>query len=727
MKNKKFQAPFVIPVSLSSKILMYLFLMLVAGCGNSSGGSDKPITTEISDETRAETNAEDNTGVAPLPSQEASSGGQGESAVEAPGLGDGGSEENADSQEEESQSGEGNPQQDDQSSLSDDSGLGGEGEKDEFVAVVEPPCHPLHLKHCLLPYPSDIWSEKDSASATGIRLTIPDNFIDATVMAELPSTFDLQEILNGSTGFSAATSVLFELASPPEMATLPADGGNSIIAINLATGERTPITVQLSEYARSDQVASPVQVIEIFPRSRWQFGQRYVVAVTNAVKNLDGKDYLPSEGFSDLLKGEGDSNYDEALDYLDAAGFAKEFLLSATVFTVRTEEEVTQPLRTLAERVYQGEHPVRGLWVLYGNQSDDIAAIVTGQVRVDTYRTIDGGVDYDRDEAKQQWIDFRLTLPRVANGQSAPVSIYGHGISISKESDFFVSAINAELGIATISIDQPNHGMRAILDDGQVLGLLAPRHLPRQIGMLSHSSLDFMSLLKALNSSLSGLDLLPGEKGVVISPVSGDEVRDGIADIDSSRIYYQGTSLGGVLGSTFLALAPTVKGAFLQVPGSGITRILSYSILWDEFFYKLMPRSANGAQALVLKAAVQHQIDYGDSINFLHYFRSPPVGIPAKPLGIVVAMDDGVVPNNSSMAMAELANLPLVGEELFPMPGLIPAEDFVDGYGVKQIPRINKFLLGVPFIDGLIIHTSFISPEGEKVMEEWLKAIVLAE
>ena len=98
-------------------------------------------------------------------------------------------------------------------------------------------------------------------------MKVPDGFIDAGVEAQLPSTFKVQDILNGSSGFSAGTAVLFELASPPQMDTLPLDGGNSVVAINLLTGERVPVTVKLSEYARSNKVASPSQVIEIFPRS----------------------------------------------------------------------------------------------------------------------------------------------------------------------------------------------------------------------------------------------------------------------------------------------------------------------------------------------------------------------------------------------------------------------------------------------------------------------------
>ena len=37
-------------------------------------------------------------------------------------------------------------------------------------------------------------------------------------------------------------------------------------------------------------------------------------------------------------------------------------------------------------------------------------------------------------------------------------------------------------------------------------------------------------------------------------------------DFDSSRVYYAGQSLGGILGATFVALDPEIKRAVLNVP-----------------------------------------------------------------------------------------------------------------------------------------------------------------
>src|SRR5690606_13298896 len=142
-----------------------------------------------------------------------------------------------------------------------------------------------------------------------------------------------------------------------------------------------------------------------------------------------------------------------------------------------------------------------------------------------------------------------------------------------------------------------------------------------------------------------------------------------IPDLDIDNIFYQSTSLGGVLGATFVALAPELKGAFMQVPGVGITSILSGSELWDLRYSRLEPPSVDGAEALLLKAVMQHRSDYGDRINVVHYIHEPIPGNTAKKLPMVVAKGDGIVPNFSSTAQAIITDTPIIGTHRFDMAG----------------------------------------------------------
>ncbi len=595
----------------------------------------------------------------------------------------------------------------------------------DFYGPLDEPCHPHKVITCALPYPSDIYAYAEESSDTGLRLTFPVGIVRAELLQDVPPSLTPQSVFNGSNGFSAATSVLFELDQEPDLSTIPESGGETVIAYNLDTGERVPLRVQLNEYARSKHVATPSQIMEIYPRSRWDFGNRYVVALTHSLKTIQGENFQPSPGFVQSTAADGSrlSNYYEsAFEFLASMGHSRDSLSAMTFFTVRSEDEVTGPIKELTGYVYEEEHPIRNLDIRYP-WFGWIGATITGDVYVHDFRNEDGGMGYDLTQSSGHWIRFRLTLPRVARRQQVPISIYGHGLTALKESDALVALINASLGIATVSIDHPNHGTRITEDGGYVMSRLHTKYVPMQVGMMVQSSVDFMSLLKAVKSSMSTLDVLPKRMWNLFGAGQSSN-GDGIPEIDTSRIFYQGTSLGGVLGSTFVSLAPDLKGAFLYVTGVGITNILSNSKLWDGVFSNLEPDVASGAEAMILKSAMQHEVDYGDAINFVHYFRHPPASSTAKPVVIAAGLDDYVVPNLSTIAMAEIAQLPLVGKELFAIPGVEKQDDFSDGYGVLQL---NPLFNVKGELRGLMAHMSFIRLDVNVAMKRWIKQVVLEE
>jgi pimeloyl-ACP methyl ester carboxylesterase len=52
---------------------------------------------------------------------------------------------------------------------------------------------------------------------------------------------------------------------------------------------------------------------------------------------------------------------------------------------------------------------------------------------------------------------------------------------------------------------------------------------------------------------------------------------NGTGDLDASRVSFVGQSLGAIVGTSFLALEPTVNVGLLSVPGGGIARMLEAS------------------------------------------------------------------------------------------------------------------------------------------------------
>ncbi|HVK99671.1 MAG TPA: hypothetical protein VM553_07665 [Dongiaceae bacterium] len=588
-------------------------------------------------------------------------------------------------------------------------------------------CNPLSIATCALPFPSDYWSEASSASPTGRVINISDDVLRPEVFAQLPAVdgFTPQQVFDGTHGFSAASAVVFEFVHRPDITSLPVDGGSAVLAFDLTSGEAVEIRTQLSAFARGRNVSAPSEVLEIYPRGRWSFGHRILIAVT---KDLS----VPGEtaDFTDLRaqfpEGSPQSEYlAELTQALTSFNLDTANIRNATLFTVRDQNEVVEPMRRLVNQTFANEHPIRNLQTTYLRYGANKIARVTGELRTDNYRTNNGigAVDFNA-TPKEQWIPFRLTLPKASRTQGrVPVAFYAHGLGGDKESDFTVSGMNAELGVATFSVDFPNHGARSGADGGQVFNILNIAQLATVIGMMTQDTFDFAAAHKALRG-LADLDVVRNRASLT----GCWQCPDGIPDIDPTNVFMEGTSLGGVLGSSYATLSPDLKGALFHVTGVGITSILSNSALWDGVFSQLEPPAANGAEALMLRGAVQQALDYGDSINYIDLMRSPANGQGPRPLLVITGKGDAIVPNNGSIALARILDMPLVGRKYYEMPGVITADDYdANGYGIRQYPPLTqdfKFILG-SFLTNASAHGIFLWPNARRHQQEWIERFVL--
>jgi hypothetical protein len=102
-------------------------------------------------------------------------------------------------------------------------------------------------------------------------------------------------------------------------------------------------------------------------------------------------------------------------------------------------------------------------------------------------------------------------------------------------------------------------------------------------------------------------------------------------------------------------------------------------------FAALVPPSANGAESVMLRSAIQQFLDSGDAINYMDYYRNPRVGREARPLMLTMGAGDTLVTNDSTVAAAHIGDLPVVGESITELSGVRIEEDYDDGgYGIRQ-------------------------------------------
>jgi len=589
-------------------------------------------------------------------------------------------------------------------------------------------CNHMSIKTCMLPFPSNQYTVPDASSTTGLKVDLKGSLFSEAVEDAFPVTST--NIYSGKNGFSAAAPVLFELSSPYNESSLPINGGNAFIVFNRDRGEREDISVDKVNYSASlaHFGKSAATIVSAYPRSRFQFGDNYVAVITKSLKpkhpRIHGKQYKVAPAVQALIDGTASNEvreaYEDAFNYIIAQGVSADKILSLTTFTVTDEYSNNSRYFNLVDIVERDRHPVRRLKTTH-RPVGPIAAIVKGQVRLTDFRDADTGrIKYTAGmQGRPYWTDFVLDIPRKAKRKKVPVAIYGHGLNIRKESArSLVSKTNARKGVATIYIDQPYHGSRAEIDGVNFKELTKPEDLLRVLSMITQSSLDLESLKLALQTSLADLDEVP--KRTFWDYIAPSQ-RVNESDLDVDQILYEGTSLGGVSGSTFASTAQDLKGAFMHVTGVGMANILQHSATFKlRGLHNIVPKEATGGEAGLFFHALQTEADISDGINFAHYARQGGFGRLPRPAAIPYGIGDGVVFNRSTEAYAELADLPLIGRVYDDIPHLRESETFEDGgYGIIQTPAA----IPLPGLNALTVHLSFIKPATSNQLGNWLDIV----
>jgi len=591
-------------------------------------------------------------------------------------------------------------------------------------------CNHMSIRTCMLPFPSNQYTVADSSSATGLKVDLKGSLFSKAVEDELPITSN--EIYSNKNGFSAAAPVLFELSSPYKRASLPADGGDSLIVFNRDTGQRENIRADNIRFAenmlRFGYTATTV--VEAYPRSRFQYGANYVAVITKNLRPksrlVHGKHYEAAPAVKALINGTASDEvsevYEDAFDYIVAQGIPADEIISFTTFTVIDEHGNNSNFYDLVDITEKDEHPVRFLRTIH-IPTGPIAAIVKGQVRLTDFRDKENGrVKYRKGiQGRDNWAGFVLDIPRAAKNRKVPVAIYGHGIGVSKETaKVVVSEQNAKKGIATIYIDQPSHGTRAILEQNGLARLILDKDLAALSGMVTQAPIDLHSLMMAIKTSLADLDVVPRR---TFRDILFPSRRVNMADLDTNQIIYEGTSLGGVLGSTFVSTARDLKGGYMHVTGIGLGSMLQETV----FFYivrilGLLPESTTGGDLSLFFHATQTEVDFADGINFAHYASEGGYGRLPRPVAFQYGIGDSIVPNRNSEIYAELLDVPIVGQIHDDIPYLRTADSFEDegGYGVIQTPTT----IPIPLINSLSVHGSFFNPEAIAQMDNWLDVVL---
>ena len=624
-------------------------------------------------------------------------------------------------------------------------------------------CSPLAVDTCALPFPSDVfrtanWLDETTQgdpflqfrgykfgnAITDTRTSGVIRILENMVRSQFPVAFQPAKIFNKSSGFSPLGPVLFELEYWP-YADLPENGDGYLHVYNISTGERVPMLVSLSEAAKGDGLRVGRPVIEAWPVTRFEFGEKYVAVLFKDRFNADegsGQDvFKPTEGVLKALYDDLPNRpvlrqlYQEPMAALTALEIDRDNVLSFTWFTVRQEAEVVQPMLEMIETAKSYGSSVSNLKVATVQLGDAEHGLVTlsGRVGVVNFRSTDGGIYPSNPQRapgvppqykervldstfqdNRTTVEFSLTLPKEDDDMPIPVSIWGHGLGSGK--DFLVSKGNFELGdqlgMATIGIDHPNHGTRvsapspgsSIFNLGEPyvgVATSTPLTVMHLLGMFVQSVVDHNMLVHAIKYNLPQ----------ALNSWDDPDYPD-VPKLDTSRVMYDGISLGAMIGSAIGATVTDLDGAYL-VNGSGsLTQALLKSTFWD-LTNKVAPLNMNGAELMFVVAMMQHYLDFADGNNFAHLYRNPPEGFSDRALGLHYALGDGSYPNSGSLATAKLVDLPAVAELEEPIADIRFGDTggrptFENGFGLVQS--------GYGLASAEVATNAFVEQDIEKIL-----------
>jgi len=242
-----------------------------------------------------------------------------------------------------------------------------------------------------------------------------------------------------------------------------------------------------------------------------------------------------------------------------------------------------------------------------------------------------------------QTVPLLMTVPNAASGHTRPaagwpVVIFAHGITGNRSQMLAMADTAAAAGYAVVAIDAPLHGITPqdtalaplYIENTPFAGVANERtfdvdyinnttgaYVPD--GIVDPSGAHMINLLSMLTSRDN---LRQGEADLSILAVTIPTISyngDKLPDLDGSTIMFVGLSMGSIMGSTFMAIEPTVNNAFLSVPMGGLARGLEASQSFGPRIRAglaaagVMPGTTEFEQFFL---ALQTVIDSGDPINW---------------------------------------------------------------------------------------------------------------
>lgn len=530
-------------------------------------------------------------------------------------------------------------------------------------------CNPLSVDQCILPYPSSHYLVADASMATGYRIDIP--------QAAMPRQNDPSRI-NLFDGWGYQVPIMAEFPGKIDTSSFPAfedvnaslSAGSPFLVFNidpssLEYGKQIPVRVEVRETGSHT-------AINLLAATALDSTTRYGVGLRN-LRAPDGSRVATSFAFEQLRDGQAAgtsvghlaSEYEELFLFFETQGTPRSALDLAWEFRTASAQSLTGPLAHMVDEALGSFDPATAQWsVVWEDTSRGrlYTCFCSGPNFIGPDKRLSLGPDTLPRQLNNQLFRFFIYVPDSAlNASDRPVPsvLYGHGMGNTGE-----QVRNSYLEY---------HGSVGIAPDWT--GLLAADYLDMANAVLNGPVTQIPTISDRLMQAVVNATILSKQVPQIASRL---ESEFGSPVIDASKHFYFGESLGGVMGSTVMAVHDEMEAGALVVPGGSITQIIQKS----EFFQDELIGNITFQDILnaIYPDAIEQQLFFNlmqsaiesiDPISFAPHWSHQPLG-SRQPRHILMqeGIGDPVVPNFCTEILLSSSRLPLLAPFVEPIVGV---------------------------------------------------------
>jgi hypothetical protein len=603
------------------------------------------------------------------------------------------------------------------------------------------PCDPMVTKadggpFCGLPFPSSVYLIDDPNTVTGRRVSFPMSALPAVGATHLdPAAWA------DSDGFSPGHAAMTYL---PRAAATGLPGQNNIaLSIDAAHSptllledpspvDPTVVPTLVPHFTELDANGQPGldQALMIHPAIRLKDNMRYIVAIRHVKDSVTGADVAPNPLFVALRDGTDNSDgtvlarrnlYLNILAKLKLAGIDTTDLQIAWDYQTASRENNTQQLVTMRDLAFAALPANGPLFTIVGSTDNPdylTGRRIFGKVTVPLFldsgtvssqaSNVTTGFTLQTDEhglPKQNGtadFDFVVNVPKSVFNDTAPapIVIQGHGFYSDRTEgqDAYASAYDYLLRLAndhkyvTVAVDligwrspqaytQFPYDYQSTFpsgdpnpeDDSVKMPYLLGAKATAFRGIIDRTTQAIINELVAVRMMETSLSNDASLKG-----------SDGHKFVDTTKSYYRGDSLGGLLGVTFMALSQTTTRGYLGEPGIPFGLIANRCKDFNQFILGLGLSFPSAVDQQIVVQLLQMYWDRVEGNGFAPYVTANP--LPNTPLHSVLIAD----------AMNDFQVTPLAAHIL------------ARTVGAKNLKPTVRSVFGLDAVDGPVTGTAML-------------------